>query len=251
LDPRKKDRQNQIDQNINTKINHIEKDTSSLEELVQKKLSSFDNNKNKISKQMDPRLSSDIRGFANQSNGFSFKNISLLFLTKENFIKKDSSFSLEKKNLTDTFTKNKLKFFLTENFQKLFFLENKKDISAHFLDSSFEKIDNLKDISLEKNNRVDKKVRLGILKNTPSEIPASGSFWNKIFKNISFHPFSVKAQIEDNMQWVQEEKSDNLIKLYKPMPLWNANFNKKELDLLKKQIPNKPPLRIFFLKVNI
>lgn len=61
MDSRKKNRQNQITHNINTKINHIEKGAPALEELVEKKFCSFDNNKNKISKQMDPRLSSDIR----------------------------------------------------------------------------------------------------------------------------------------------------------------------------------------------
>jgi hypothetical protein len=52
--------------------------------LLRKKVCSFDKNKNKISKQMDPRLSSDLRG-----TKLFVQNKSFLFLTKEYFAKKE------------------------------------------------------------------------------------------------------------------------------------------------------------------
>ena len=236
----KKNRQNQINQNINTKINHIEKGIY-LEELVEKKVCSFDKNKNKIAKQMDPRLSSDIRG-----TKLFFNKKSFLFLTKEYFAKKDSLFSIEQKNLTDTYTKNKLKLFLIENSQNLSSLQSKSNTIPFItwkplIQSSSAKNQNLKDISLENTNPIKKIVDLDGLKNR--------IVWGEIFKNISL-PFSFESRIEENTEWMQEENSAKMVKLYKPMPLWNPNLNKKELDLLKRQSSNKLHLKIFFPKSN-
>jgi hypothetical protein len=237
----KRNRQNQITQNINIKINHIEKGATPLEELVEKKFCSFDNNKNKISKQMDPRLSSDIRG-----RKIFFKNKSFLFLTKEYFVKKDSLLSVEKKNLTDTYTKNRLKLLFIENSQNLSSLQTKEDKIPFIpwkslIQSSSEKNQNLNEISLENTYSVKKKSDFDSLKNK--------QLWDEIFKKISL-PFSFESQIEENPQWMQEENSSKMVKIYKPMPLWNPNFNKKQLDLLKRQSTNKLHLKIFFPKSN-
>nr|YP_636377.1 hypothetical chloroplast RF1 [Staurastrum punctulatum]Q32RZ9.1 RecName: Full=Protein TIC 214; AltName: Full=Translocon at the inner envelope membrane of chloroplasts 214; Short=AtTIC214 [Staurastrum punctulatum]AAX45762.1 hypothetical chloroplast RF1 [Staurastrum punctulatum] len=241
----KKNRQNQISQNINTKIKHIEKG-SYLEELVEKKFSSFDNNKNKISKQMDPRLNADIRG-----KKFFFKNKSFLFLTKEFFSKKDSLFAVEKKNLIDTYTKNKFKLFLTENSQNLSSLETRTEKIPFItwkpiIQSFYDKNQNLKETSLDQNNVVKDQLDLDGLKNKRS--------WHSLFKKIS-PPFSSESSMGEKLinfenELKQEENNSKMAQIYKPMPLWNLNFNKKELNLLKRQSNNKLHLKIFFPKSN-
>lgn len=244
----KKNRQNQIYQNINTKINQIEKGIF-LEELVDKKFSSFDNNKNKIAKELDPRLSPDIRGAK-----LFLKNKSFLFLTKEYFSKKDFLFPIEKKNLTNTYTNNRLKLFLTKNYQNLPFSEIREASGSLITwkpleQSSLDKNKNLKEISLGAEHLVpvEKISDVDGFKNT---MP-----WDGIFKKISLS-FSSGSQIKDDSHFNfsnelrQEDKNAKMAKIYKPMPLWNINFNKKELDLIKRQSANKLHLKIFFPKSN-
>nr|YP_009258627.1 hypothetical chloroplast RF1 [Cosmarium botrytis]ANI25634.1 hypothetical chloroplast RF1 [Cosmarium botrytis] len=243
----KKNRQNQIYQNINTKINQIEKGIF-LEELVENKFSSFDNNKNKIAKELDPRLSPDIRGAK-----LFLKNKSFLFLTKEYFSKKSFA-PIEKKNLTNTYTNNRLKLFLTKNSQNLPFSEI-RGASGPLItwseaeQSSLDKNQNLKEkylgaehlVPVEKTSDVD-----GLKNTTP---------WDGIFKKISLS-FSSGSQIAPSShlnfsnELKQEENNAKIDKIYKPMSLWNINFNKKELDLIKRQSANKLHLKIFFPKSN-
>ena len=209
----KKNRHNQIKKNINTKINHIEKGVY-LEELVQKKFSSLDNNQNKISKQLDPRLNSDLRG-----TKFFVKNKKDFFLTKDYFTNKDSLVEpIEKKNLTDKYTKNKLKLFFIKNSQVAgapFSPTTRESIFKPFLtwlaeiQSSSDQNKTLKEISLDTSNLVKKKSDL----DGPTG-PSGASAYNTKMATI-----------------------------YKPMPLWNINFNKKELNRLK-----ETHLNIFFSK---
>jgi hypothetical protein len=249
----KKTRQNQINQNITSKINQIEKGIV-LEELVEKKFSSFDNNKNKISKQMDPRLSPYIRG----TNWF-FKNKSFLFLTKEYFSKKDSLIPIEKKNLTTYYTNNKLKLFLAQNSQKVSELKEEENSFIPWqpvVQDSSEINRNFKNFQ-NQNNNLDEKT--SDFKNFTKKIT-----WDERFKQFS-KSFSSGSQIgkiflkensidklqqEENMEWIEEENTAKMSKIYKPMPLWNPTFNKKELDLIKRQSANKLHLKIFFPKSN-
>jgi hypothetical protein len=248
----KKTRQNQINKNINNKINQIEKG-SVFEELVEKKFSSLDNNKNKISKQMDPRLSPYIRG----TNSF-LKNKSFLFLTKEYFSKKDSLVPIEKKNLTNHYTKNKLKLFLAKNSHQFSEVkqEEKPFITWQPVGQDSSEINlNLKEKNLQNSNLAEKE---SDFKDFNKKIT-----WDEQFKQFSkslssgsqigkilFQEDSIdKLQQEENMEW-NEENTAKLAKIYKPMPLWNPNFNKKELDLIKRQSTNKLHLKIFFPKSN-
>jgi len=126
-------------------------------------------------------------------------------------------------------------------------LQTKDTLASPFItwksliQSSSEKNQNLKEISLENTNSVKQKSDLGNLKNRV--------VWDEIFKKFLL-PFSFESRIEENTEWMQEENSSKMVKIYKPMPLWNPNFNKKQLDLLKRQSTNKLHLKIFFPKSN-
>jgi hypothetical protein len=103
----KKNRQNQIYQTSNKKIFSLEKGFL-LEEIIQKKLSSLNNNGILLSKYFDPRLSSNISEIK-----------SFLFLTDPNFLKNSSLFLLEKDNKLNLFFEKNQKHGSKSQFNEL------------------------------------------------------------------------------------------------------------------------------------
>lgn len=231
----KKEYQTQLNQDIDTKISEIEKGIS-LEDIIEKRFSSIDENKNKISKQMDPRLSLD-----NLGRKFFFNNRSFLFLTKEYFSKQDSLFPIEKKDLTSKYTKNKFKLFLTENAQILS-QSGIKEINTPFL--TWKPLSEESDLinSLNEEEKVDS--------DSGEKIAISEKNFNNLEQaEVDDFADNVQEQIkEENTEFIQEEDTPKVTQLYKVMPVWNVHFNTKELNFLKRQTRTILDLNIFFPK---
>jgi len=241
MDSRKKGYQTQLQQDINNKIYEIERGNS-LEEIIEKKFSSIDENKNTIAKLVDPRLNIDNLGVK-----LFLQNRSFLFLTKEYFSKKDSLFSTEKKHLLNKYTINKLKLFLTENFQNLS-QSGLQERNIPFLC--------WKTLSEESNltNSVNKETEETSNVSTGRKI----RIWEKVFQNLTTSENSevgrivkkleTKKKQEDNLDLVKEENSTNLVQLYKSMSCWNLNFSKEDFDILKRKNRSTLNLNFFFPK---
>jgi hypothetical protein len=222
----KRNRQDKINQNINFKIDQMEKGVF-LGALVETKFSSNDNNSTKISKSMDPRLNNHIRG-----TSLIFNTRSFLLLTKEYLLTKSylsrkySFFPIEKKNLINDYTSNKLKLFIAQS---------------------------------EKKSPRSKEEKIPFIAWKPS-VDRSFSVFKKMAKFLPFVPPSIQRRIEDtifdlkNVQAsvdrpINKDNKKTLQLLYKPISLWNPNLNKKELDSLKRKSNSQvffPRLMPFF-----
>ena len=214
----KRNRQDRINQNIDSKIDQMEKGVF-VRTLVETKFSSNDNNNNKISKSMDPRLNNHLRGTSLIFNNRSFLLLTTEFLlTKSYFSRKYPFFPIEKKNLINDYTRNKLKVLIAQN---------EKTISR-----SKEEI-------------------------TPAWKPSvEGSFGITMAKFLPFVPSPFQRRIEETIFDIKNVQAsldratqlDNkkiFRSLYKPTSLWNPNLNKKELDSLKRK-SNSP---VFFSRL--
>lgn len=237
----KKGYQTQLQHDIDNKIDEIERGNS-LEEIIEKKFSSIDENKNKIAKQVDPRLSIDNLGVK-----LFLENRSFLFLTKEYFSKKNSLFSLEKKRLLNNYTTNKLKLFLTENSQN-FSPSGLQESNIPFLP--------WKPLSKEADfiNSVNEETK----KESNENVVEKTRIWEKVFQNLSnsenseigriVKNFERQKKQEDNLNLVEEENSKNLVQLYKSLSCWNLNFSKEDFDIIKRKSRSTPDLNVFFPK---
>ena len=130
----------------------------------------------------------------------------------------------------------KIPFITWKPLEKAFYQENKN------LKDNFQE-------DLQKLDALEKKSDFNNLNNFQNK-----SAWDEIFKKISFS-LSSGSGIGQKLRIFEdevgpEETSEKMAKIYKPMPLWNPNFNKQQLDLLKRKSKNKLNLTIFFPKSN-
>lgn len=220
----KKNRQIQIHNILNNKMNFIEKGIS-LEDLVDKKLSSFNKNGMKISKQLDPRLNSEGRG-----RDFFLNKKSFLFLTEEYSSKKDSLFTIEKNKLTNIYTKNKLKLFLTQKYQNFntfpFIpwkpnLQKSSDINQNFKKTNINNVD-----------FVEQKSDLNIVKFSKFQYEIFNKFFIYLKNLLTFQNQKIQ---EEKIQWKEDETTGKLIPIYKSMSLWNPNLTRDKIKFLKKK----------------
>lgn len=237
MDLRKKNRRVEIDQDIKNKINQIQ-NGNRLEDLIDKKLSSIDNNGNKISKQRDPRINLDSRELFQ-----SLKRKSFLFLNKENFDKTDSVSLREKQNITNLYTKNKLKLFLsqhTQNSSESFILPW-EPVNKEFVqnEQNFEQ----NELTSQTGNLVDSTFKG--LKQTKELSNVYGKF-SKTFHN--FFELSNQGNEKELSEQNYPGVDPKLIELQKSLPVWNINLTKQYLEKLKAEILAKrqPQFARFF-----
>jgi hypothetical protein len=218
----KKQRLNQINKIFANKINSLEKGIF-LEELIDKKLSSLNKQGIQISKQLDPRLNANDRG----AKQVFFNKKSFLFLTEEYCLKKDSLFPIEKKKLTDTFTKNKLKLFLTQKYQDIntfpfiSWKSTSSDISQNFQEN------NLNNVSFKEKQSDQNLLKNAILKNKTLK-----KIFNYLQNCLNFQNQTIQ---NEKTEWIQDKNSVQMIPISKPMPLYNPNFTRKAINYLKKE----------------
>ena len=224
----KKNRRFEINQDIENKINQIQ-NGNILENLSDKKLSSVDNNGNKISKQRDPRLNVDSR-----ESYQSLKRKSFLFLTKENFQKNDFANLREKKNIKNLYTKNKLKLFLSQYTQNSSenFLLTWEPINKEFgqIQQNFEenKLTNQDGTSIDSTFKSTKQTK---------ELRDFYGKFSKKFHNIV--DFSTQRNEKEFSKQNFPGVDPKLIKFQKFFPIWNINLSKQYLEKLKVELSAK------------
>jgi hypothetical protein len=225
----KKNRKNEIEKNLNKRLLFLKRGNL-LEDILDKQLGSMSQSGNLLNKEYDPRLSTNL-----YSKEIEIQHKSPLLINSQYFIEKIPFTSTEKINLFNINTTNRLKLFLSnnsKNIKEIPILLWKPLIDRTNIDIKKSELNNLDiDIFIEKNNlSIDSINKLHTKQNVS---------WNTIFLNLE-----KLLKIEKNFDLINKNKLsindyNNLLKLYKKLPLWNSKITKSDLQTPE---PNKSRL---------
>jgi Ycf1 len=229
----KENRKTQIENSIKNRLFSFEKGNL-LEDIVEKKLGSIDYNGNILAKKYDPRLGIDTRG-----KDFLLQNISSFVLSESDIVDSTSILSLEKTQLLDLYTNNRLELFISENSKNLKSLpiiswQPEKDQEGKEEQNSYESSLNIEvlskyPLSLEK---------LAILKKEKAQS------WNNILSKIERSIKTIKDSKSQNTRLGAQDNSNipdsssRFLEIYKNIPLWNSPINKSDLEKPEETSPS-------------
>lgn len=217
-------RKQQIEKSIHNRLFYLGKGTL-LEDIVEKRIGSINYNNGILSKAYDPRLGIDTRRRESK-----LQNESPLVVTESDLI--DPSMSLissENTKLLDIFTKNNLKLFLSKNAKSL----------QNFPINAWQPEKSNVSIDIENPERHNKNVgfldgdswsRLARLKKENAQ-----SWNNFLYKIQKWIDKRKNQQSRNNILGDQEklntpENISRLLNMYKPIPLWNSQIKKTDLE---------------------
>jgi Ycf1 len=215
----------QLTNDINTRLLALNKGLF-VEEILEKKLGSINYTGNFVNKKYDPRLNTNI-----QSKELEFSNQSPLLINSQYFLDKIPFSNTEKKNCFKKKTSNRLKLFFAKNYKIL------KDLPIILWEPLLRekgiqiKEGDLYQLNIQTINDKDD-WSINRLETTTNK---NGQSWNNILYKIQ-NILQQKQEIESQKYPLSNENTihivnpQNILQLYKKLPLWNAKINRADLQ---------------------